>query len=409
MNRTDAKQIAKHIVTEVRKATYPYTSDNQFNANKAGSTTTTQTFSAEMLSYNIDITFVSTSYNTVTWYGGSTGIGTDASIVLSDGRTQVITQGSATLTGTNMNYLYITWGSPIVVVTTSDTGSIGKNKILLATAQANPDHTSSALILPFGNRVPTLNATAISANTIIANMIKAGTITVDKLAFTPVTGAVLTPGSAAYDINTNSTLISWDRIETPEIDAGMIIGGTLGQTITVGPTGAVSISAGSTAVIMNNTGIVGLSHIGSSQVTEFSISATTGQAICGAGAVTLDTDGITVCGAHLKLGTTSGSYFALMYMDDSTRQLHLDTFSQGMRTRSITPTVDINGHPVDSLGSITIPWSQVYAQSMMAGSIAVDTLGANQYSTVVVTSTMDFNPSLGTPLLRLPVGPNRYV
>jgi hypothetical protein len=126
-------------------------------------------------------------YNQVMWDNGSSGgastltFGNDDTVTISAGNT-------ANLADNTTNYMYLDGtsagltGTLPVSFTTTHATATGDAKVLLGLVVVGADATQkSPTILPFNSKAPTLNATVIAADAIIATHVQAGTLGVDKL------------------------------------------------------------------------------------------------------------------------------------------------------------------------------------------------------------------------------------
>ena len=126
-------------------------------------------------------------YNQVMWDNGSSG----GASTLTFGNDDVVTisaGNSASLADNSTNYIYLDGTSagltgtlPVSFTTTHSTAT-GDSKVLLGLVVVGADATQkSPTILPFNSKAPTINATVIAADAIIATHVQAGTLGVDKL------------------------------------------------------------------------------------------------------------------------------------------------------------------------------------------------------------------------------------
>ena len=143
-----------------------------------------------------DIIFEGTDWDDIKWHKVGSSDSTNANVSFSDGSTpEAITYGTKTFSGGELNktiYAYKAVGdsaSGTIVFTTDYTALYQDDRILLATfvTAASDDGTDSPSIFPFNGSQPTISAGLISAGAIVAEQIKAGTITTSQLNFTPET------------------------------------------------------------------------------------------------------------------------------------------------------------------------------------------------------------------------------
>jgi len=143
-----------------------------------------------------DIIFEGTDWDDIKWHKVGSSDSTNANVSFSDDSTpEAITYGTKTFSGGELNktiYAYKAVGdsaSGTIVFTTDYTALYQDDRILLATfvTAASDDGTDSPSIFPFNGSQPTISAGLISAGAIVAEQIKAGTITTSQLNFTPET------------------------------------------------------------------------------------------------------------------------------------------------------------------------------------------------------------------------------
>ena len=129
-----------------------------------------------MQPYMADITFPGDTHDwdTVSWQAGN--------IRFADGKSQAINAGSLDLPDNAPRWLYFVTGDAVLKNSTGFADVIASNKGIVALVQRASTTDQKALILPSSGKAPLLNSTVMVANMILAEHIKAGTITADKLA-----------------------------------------------------------------------------------------------------------------------------------------------------------------------------------------------------------------------------------
>ena len=136
---------------------------------------------------NLSVVAYNNLYNTVTWHNGTNGQA--ANLEFADGDVVTITAGTGSaLANNSTNYMYLDGtsagltGSLTPQFTTAHGTATGDNKVLLALIVVGADAVQKApTIIPFNSKVPTINATAIAADAIVANHVQANTLGTDKL------------------------------------------------------------------------------------------------------------------------------------------------------------------------------------------------------------------------------------
>lgn len=174
--------------------------------------------------YGSTIVWTSVDNDTVSWTSGV--------LTLSDGTSYSINSGSADFANTLLRYFYWDKSNPTTVqVTTSMTTATGVNKILLALGRKGYDSQAYAMIIP-GVGLLTLNAENLTPNSVTTNMLRAniisgvhinagtiqtihleaGSVTLEKLAFTPLADgnivALINASTEGITINANRTEIT---------------------------------------------------------------------------------------------------------------------------------------------------------------------------------------------------------
>jgi hypothetical protein len=138
-------------------------------------------------SSNLAVAAHNNLYNTITWHNGTGGQA--ANLEFADGDVVTITAGTGSaLANNSTNYMYLDGtvagltGSLTPQFTTTHGTATGDDKVLLALIVVGADSTQkSPLILPFNSKQPTINATAIAADAIVANHVQANTLGTSKL------------------------------------------------------------------------------------------------------------------------------------------------------------------------------------------------------------------------------------
>ena len=132
----------------------------------------------------------------------------DATITFADRTTRTITKN---LTGTTFAngvwYFYWTDADTILHYSQAYSDAVGVGKGLVAIADVNTSLGPSTILM-FDSYKPTIGSGAIQANTIIGNMIQAGTITADKLNVTSIsmTGIVFSSAGSGSVSWTSGTI-----------------------------------------------------------------------------------------------------------------------------------------------------------------------------------------------------------
>ena len=166
-------------------------------------------------------------YNQVMWDNGSSGgastltFGNDDVVTISAGNT-------GNLANNSTNYMYLDGtsagltGTLPVSFTTTHATATGDSKVLLGLVVVGADATQkSPTILPFNSKAPTINATVIAADAIIATHVQAGTLDTGKLTVaaraeisekTITTASTSTPSNPRhndvwFDLNTSPVVI----------------------------------------------------------------------------------------------------------------------------------------------------------------------------------------------------------
>jgi len=123
--------------------------------------------------YNSNILFTSTTYNSISYSTGT--------ITFADATTQAITGNSFSSLSAGVNYVYFTVGSTALSVTQTYSSTISDTKGLLAILQVSADTTQEVGIFPIYSKGLNINTDLLAANSVIAENIKAGVVSVDKL------------------------------------------------------------------------------------------------------------------------------------------------------------------------------------------------------------------------------------
>ena len=115
---------------------------------------------------------------------------------------------------------------------TTYSDAIGANKVMLATVQTSLNGWGDApTILPFGSRIPTLNAVQIATGSLTATQIRANTIDTGQIAANAITVNEIASGQiTASEINTasfNTTGLSAINANIGSITSGTITGTTI--------------------------------------------------------------------------------------------------------------------------------------------------------------------------------------
>ena len=157
-------------------------------------------------------------YNQVMWDNGSSGgastltFGNDDVVTISAGNT-------ANLADNTTNYMYLDGTSagltgtlPVSFTTTHSTAT-GDSKVLLGLVVVGADATQkSPTILPFNSKAPTINATVIAADAIIATHVQAGTLTTNK--FTASAQSDILNSNVNFPTNDRAKTFAQDGIPT---------------------------------------------------------------------------------------------------------------------------------------------------------------------------------------------------
>lgn len=175
----------------------------------------------QILGWQFDATFTSSTFETVTWLAGT--------LTFANGVTYSIVAGSATISATT--YIYFDSGASTTVLqtTTTATSAVGANKVLIGVISPNSDSTKKASMQIFGGTGGSsgiitgdqIVANTISATELSTTLLYAGTITLDSLGhikggqtgFDTGTGFFLGSSSGAYKFSIGSSSgqrVTWD-------------------------------------------------------------------------------------------------------------------------------------------------------------------------------------------------------
>jgi len=150
-------QSVEHVANMLSKGIQPYSSDIQFSPTSGS------------------------EHDSVSWSSGT--------IRFADGSTQSINSGSTGSLSAGIYYIYFTVGSSTLTVTSTYSDVVGDDRGLLAIIGVSSDTSQEVYIQPFYSKGLNINADLIAANAIIAEHIKAGSITTAKLDLDRVTGS----------------------------------------------------------------------------------------------------------------------------------------------------------------------------------------------------------------------------
>jgi len=143
--------------------------------------------------YNSSVAFTSTGRDSVSYSSGS--------IKFADGRTQSINSGSFSGLATGVNYIYFTYGSSSLSVTTDYSNTIGNTKGLLAMVGV-PSTGSYCWIQPFYSKGLNIIADVIASNAILSRHITASEDIVGKrFATAENLGQAGSPSGIKFDSN----------------------------------------------------------------------------------------------------------------------------------------------------------------------------------------------------------------
>jgi hypothetical protein len=214
--------------------------------------------------FETNIVFSSASDTQVNWTSGT--------IRLSDGTTYSISSGNTgAMAALTYIYLDIAISTTVLQTTTTYTTAVGDGKILVATAQ---NATAGASVLPVAGQQPIINGGAqITALSILAGNIAAGAITASKISVTSLSAITATMGSLTID----------DKLTMSGASGAIAIG-------TTPPTSSVA----GTGLWIDRTGVYSLdTNVRQATLSSAGLTA-------GAGAVTLNADGMVVIGEEFS-------------------------------------------------------------------------------------------------------------
>jgi len=216
-------------------------------ANKmaASNIITSGSISATEIAKNIqpwatNLRWTGTAWNALKWDNGTNN--GNGSIEFDDGTVCTINAGVAASLAQNTGYyFYVDAGSSgflngqtysMATPSTTYSDAIGANKVMLATVQTSLNGWGDApTILPFGSRIPTLNAVQIATGSLTATQIRANTIDTGQIAANAITVNEIASGQiTAAEINTssfNTTGLSAINANIGSITSGTITGTTI--------------------------------------------------------------------------------------------------------------------------------------------------------------------------------------
>ena len=212
--------------------------------------------------FTSNLRIAGSAYNAIFWDNAQPGIAynnTNATLTFGNGDVVTIAHGTKTsgLSNNSTTYMYLDGtsagltGTLTPQFTTTHATAIGDNKLLLATITVGADAAqTSPVIMPFTSKQLTIAAGAISANAVIADHIKAGSLDAKTITLTGNDGKIRTSS---------------------------------------GVNKVGSSAATGTGIVINNSGLYGVN----SNTGQFEI-RTDGKAYFGGGDVLLDSSGITI-------------------------------------------------------------------------------------------------------------------
>ena len=287
--------------------------------------------------WSTNLRFEGTDYNVVRWGGtavGAAASNSNATMSFGDDDTEAITRNTGTTFAAGLSYIYKTVGASasgtlVVTTTYSDVTRANTDRVLMATVIVVADiGQESPTIFPIGANSATLSTGVFAARSIVANDIKANTITANEVAFTPGgiatfrqdgTPTATSVGDLWYDSNDGNKLYratatgtgNWVEATLAKIEAGTLGGLAVSATTFYMGTGHFGL-ANTPFFVRGVDGTDGASHAGTAG--DFSLGS---KFKWDDSTSTLTLEGNIEGASSIVLGEGSGTLGKLLFYDQS--------------------------------------------------------------------------------------------